>query len=98
MAPSYYECHITLEPVVAASRAIKLAKICAKYEFRVSNLYMIKDDSRHTKDTFITARADLYTTLWNRMSDIRTELLDAGFLLRREKIEAVVYDYRYEQK
>jgi hypothetical protein len=96
---SYYESHVTFEPLYGADLT-RLEQVARRHSFRVADLVMLRDRTetalRSNKDTFCTARGPDYQELLIRMNDFRDEARSIGVKVWRCKIEAVVYDVRYK--
>lgn len=84
----YYECHLTLNPVVGEELKT-LEVLCEAYGFRVASLY---GDS----DAFTTGRSSFYSELNHRMIDLIQALKACGFVVRRYKIESALIDSRID--
>ena len=95
----YFECHVTIDPVMDATRIAEVDSIGSGYKFKRAKLLMVKGNEQvmSDKDTFLTAHANPgdYEKLVLRMNDVCRHLESAGFAVRRAKIEAVVLDSRY---
>ena len=91
----YYESHITIDPILDPDQLYLLNTLSNAAGFRVSDLYILKDDSKHTKDTFMTGRSKNYDTLYDVGTELCKTLKHHNFKIRRFKIEAVVYDERF---
>ena len=93
----YYEAHITVEPVFG-ERLEHFKEICAKQDFHVADLYMLKrkEDTpeRSRYDTFCTGRDTDFTNLQNRMAILRVLLDRHAFKIWRYKIESTIIDVR----
>lgn len=100
-APSiiYFECHVTIDPVIDAEELVTVDAIGTTHKFKRAKLLMVKGNEHvlSDKDTFLTAHAnpDGYESLVLRMNDVCRDLQSSGFTVRRAKIEAVVLDSRY---
>jgi hypothetical protein len=94
MTPLYYECHITIDPVVG-EQLDKVNTLAATSGFKVANL-MKATGEPNDKDAFMTAHAapNGLVDLRTRMANLVASLLLAGFIVRRFKIEAVIEDSR----
>ena len=94
METLYYECHLTIDPVLDLNTHKLLTKICAETQFRVAKLLMSKGDnftpSEH--DSFITGRSKNYSELLCRMVYLCEGLKQNGFTIRRYKIEIATLD------
>lgn len=89
----YFESHINLEPPPDERRA-ELAAIAARHDFRLAKLLMQKGAA--VNDAFITGRGDYYDDIYSRMIAARHALNAAGFVVRRMKIEDVIFDQRFD--
>ena len=94
----YYECHITIDPIFDGER--EEAEILAKTEkFKLAKLLMQKrkeDTPEASKyDTFMTGHSATYSDLNARMVRLYNTLTQAGFKVRRYKIEKVILDERF---
>lgn len=94
----YYECHITIEPVLEDDRRAILEATIKPYGFRLAELlfqrHRADTPERSAKDSFTTARGDNFDELANRMHLCRHALMAAGFEVWRYKIEAALVDCR----
>jgi hypothetical protein len=93
----YYESHITVEPVFDDGlRRLKAA--CTPFGFRISQFLLDKrpEDAAGRYDAFCNGRSYSWTELERRMLACRTGLKQAGFAVRRHKIEATLVDSRYD--
>jgi hypothetical protein len=95
METKYFESHITIDPVKDDVGVRLLQSLAAEFHFRVSELYVIKDDSPNVRDSFLTGRNASYDQLKIDMDDLIKELSKLDFRPRRAKIEAIIYDQRY---
>lgn len=98
---SYYESHITIEPVFGEDLE-KVAQLAREHSFKVADLLMQKRKTdtpvRSSKDTFCTGRGKDYSDLEGRMMDLAKAIRMAGFDVWRTKIEAILYDVRFKPK
>lgn len=96
----YYESHITIEPVFE-KRLELFSTLCATHKFKPAKLFMQKNRSetpeRSNKDTFCTGHSKDYLDLYDRMRFLRFDLESNGFEVWRCKIEAIVYDVKYDR-
>jgi hypothetical protein len=93
--PTYFKCHVTLDPVEhGSSRRALLENICVQHKFNLANLWLSHTE-RSNKDAFCTSRDSSYDEMKYRMIVFMHALSMHGFYVRREKIEAVVYDHRF---
>jgi hypothetical protein len=92
--PTYYESHITIEPV-EGDRLQIFTDICDKYGFRVATLLMQKSLERSKLDSFTTGKDKDYYRLKDRMFELITELRASHFNIFRYKIEGIVLDTKY---
>lgn len=88
----YFESHITIDPVPEVLRSF--AQRCAsKYNFKLAKLLMDKGvDS--PLDTFMTAHSRSRSDIIERTKLMVLDLQQAGFIVRRYKIEDTVVDSR----
>ncbi len=95
MNPIYYECHITIEPVLGTNLE-KFNSICKSHKFKVAKLLMRKGDSLETStlDSFCTGHDTSYDTLLGRMTFLLQVLKETGFCIFRYKIESILVDSR----
>lgn len=95
----YYECHITIEPVMDPSDQDVLKAISSVRGFRIANLLMQKrkeDTPERSKyDTFLTGRGKTLEELQSRAFNLLMELKAAGFKVWRVKIEDTLLDTDY---
>ncbi len=89
----YFECHITLDPVMDTHKVDQLKQTIAPRDFRLAKLFMQKGVPSNL-DSFITGRHKDYETLLQRMYTLVEELPKQGFHIRRYKIENVLLDVR----
>jgi len=94
----YYEAHITIDPVFDA-RFEQLSRVAKAHSFRVADLMMQKrreDTPERSKyDTFMTSRDREYDGIVLRVRLCVAALRNDGFVVRRAKIEAALYDERF---
>lgn len=99
--PLYYECHITIEPVlpINGDRFEYLSRIASSCGFRIADLLMQKrpeDTAERSKyDTFMTSHSDEFWKIENNLKLCMYKLREAGFKAWRYKIEAVNVDSRH---
>lgn len=95
---TYYECHVTIEPVFDEKRE-QVKTIANNYNFKVAELLMKKrkneTETRSDKDTFTTGHSKDRDDLVIRMFDLVNDLKSNGFKVWRYKIEDVHLDSRY---
>lgn len=94
-----FECHITIDPVPAATPRRWLAEgIADTFGFRLAKLIMLKEgiEVESTKDTFMTSHSPIYAILETNMKLCISSLLAAGFVVRRYKIEEIKLDSKYQ--
>lgn len=89
----YFECHITIDPVLDSTEVDQLKQTIATQDFRLAKLFMQKGIPSNL-DSFITGRHKDYETLLERMYKLVEELPKQGFHVRRYKIENVLLDVR----
>lgn len=87
-----FECHITIDPVEEKDREI-VEKIAIRQRFRLAKLLM-QNGSPSKLDTFITGHDEFKDALAVRMIVLCDYLKEAGFTIRRYKIEEIVLDSR----
>lgn len=89
----YYESHITIDPVFNEQK--EAADILARrFGFRLAKLLMQKGQESEL-DTFMTAHAKVYEDILERTRSCVRALGDAGFVVRRAKIEDTLLDTRH---
>jgi hypothetical protein len=95
----YWECHVTISPVLDPVRLDLLNNISTSYGFKVAKLVMIKggNESLSTKDSFMTSHAppNKLDDLKNRMQLLCQQLEFNSFQVWRSKIEGIVIDTKY---
>lgn len=94
----YFECHITTDPIFGERREA-LEKIVKPFKFSLAKLFMKKgenEESEHKEDTFMTGRHIYYSVLQSRMEGCIKAAKDAGFVVRRYKIENTIIDSKKE--
>ncbi len=96
----YWECHVTISPVLDQSRLNLLNNICDFYKFKLAKLVMIKGDSESLskRDSFMTSHApsDKLDDLKSRMNLMCKELELNSFEVWRFKIEGIILDTKYK--
>jgi hypothetical protein len=90
----YYESHITLDPVTVSEQVEQVEKLCKEHNFQLAKFAMVKSFPVNTNDTFATGRGEGLDKLAVSMLELIYALKEAGFVVRRYKIEAVVIDSR----
>ena len=97
---TYYECHITVDPVFGAELDL-FKTLCADEDFRVADLFLQKRKTdtpeRSALDSFCTGRDCVYSAMYQRMVALLHALRAAGFKIRRYKIEECSLDSRFDQ-
>lgn len=95
MTSKSYECHITIDPVFDERREA-VEKLSASFSFKLAKLVMIKEGRtlENDKDTFMTGHAVSLRGLKTRMKLLCLALIQAGFVVRRYKIEEILIDSR----
>lgn len=98
----YYECHITIEPILDAQQLFNLSALVSKYKFKVADLLMKKRGhntlERSEYDTFVSSRDIDKEVLRNRMLDLLEELKLLNYKVWRYKIESVILDSKFDDK
>ena len=98
MEVKYYECHVTVNPVFG-EQLERFTKLAQEFGFKPAKLLMQKraEDTpeRSAKDTFCTAHDKEFDKIEGRMRSVCTLLVDSGFTVYRNKIEAVILDERH---
>lgn len=96
---TYYECHVTIEPVYD-DKLQEAKEIAARYKFKVADLLMKKrkeeSEIRSDKDTFMTGHDNDRENLVAKMQHLIIVLKQNGFKVWRYKIEDVHLDSRIE--
>lgn len=96
--PSYFECHVTIEPVFDLQLAM-LKNVCEIWGFRVADLvkWNFRDvtPERSDRDSFCTTRGQDYDDVYRRMDELTKRLGVLNFDVWRRKIEFIVLDERY---
>ena len=87
----YYEAHVTIDPVFG-ERYAHCAAVGAFAGFRLAELFMLKDGSPHTGDTFMTCRTKDLDAIKSRTLSVVQQLERDGFHVRRWKIEEALLD------
>ena len=96
MSNLYYESHITIDPVFY-DRLEEFKTIAARYNYRVTELLMVKED-QSTKDSFCTSRSKNYTQITNDTISLVDMLQRKGFKVLRYKIEDTLVDSKIEDR
>lgn len=95
----YYECHVTIEPVLDDRLGVA-EHIAKKHGFRMAKLLMKKKDedteARSDKDSFMTGTSKSYASLGLDMAALIRELKLHNFKVWRYKIEAILLDSKIE--
>lgn len=86
----YYESHVTIDPLDAATRA-EVESHCKAHGFRLAKLYMEKNKP-HTTDAFMTTRSQTYADIRDRTARFVRSLWSVGITIRRYKIELTLDD------
>lgn len=95
----YYECHITVEPVLN-ERLVILKGIAERLGFKLANLVKVNEPvegkDQFRRDQFMTAHSHPsgIEELCDRMKLLVTRLQTARYEVHRFKIEGVVLDSR----
>lgn len=87
----YFEAHVTIDPVDEEGDLRTLAK---NRGFRVAELLMKKTLDKSRLDDFMTGRGKDYEDLLARTQDLVVDLQEAGFNVRRYKLENTLLDVR----
>jgi hypothetical protein len=97
---SYYESHITIEPV-GGNRLAEFERLALLMRFKVAKLLMVKDrngsEQRSNRDSFCTGHSKDYWSLLARTEQLHDLLKDAGFKVWRYKIEGCLLDVKMER-
>lgn len=88
-----YECHITCDYVPPGTVRQEFIDIAATYMFRPAKL-MVARDVESTEDTFCTGHGDVLDAMKVRANLCGLALENAGFVVRRVKIEEILMDSR----
>lgn len=93
MTPIYYESHVTIDPSFSFN---DLNEICSENGFKLASLYMKKGGELRLSDLdqFMSAHDTDYDDIYARTIIQVDQLRNAGFNVRRYKIEAVILDSR----
>lgn len=94
-----YEVHITIDPVFG-DRRITAERIGKDYGFKLANLLMIKEPTvteESTTDTFMTGHFMEFPIAEQSARELVFHLNNAGLVVRRYKIEAIIVDSKYQQ-
>lgn len=86
----YFESHVTIDPPGPFSEGL-FEFLCKEQKFRVAQLYK-KNGEKNDTDAFCTGHGATYQHLFERMKALVSALSEAGFTVRRYKIEAVLFD------
>jgi hypothetical protein len=101
-ATKYYECHITVEPLMEEAREAVFKDLCKARGFRVAKLLMKKDrtetERRSDKDSFCTGHDSDFESMRERMLALVEDLSGQQVQVWRYKIEAIVLDERLREK
>lgn len=93
----YFEAHVTTDPVFGADLE-RLKALAQAHRFRVAKLLMRKREGGleepHVDDSFCTARSTEWIDILNRTLLLVQDLGDAGFKVRRYKIEDTLLDIK----
>lgn len=92
-ATIYFECHVTIDPVMPGPRRDFLTDIAAGFNFKLAKLLMDKGEES-PKDSFLTAHSTSFADIKHSCVSIVKELQMSGFVVRRYKIEDAVIDSR----
>lgn len=91
----YFESHVTLDPVLGDKRQV-LEDLATTHQFRVAELLMRKGDGSagepYCEDSFVSGRSIDQEELAARMGAFAERAEQAGFIVRRAKLEAAMYD------
>jgi len=88
-----YECHITIDPIIPTAEMHKLIELCDKAKFKVAKL--LKEVGFPSNlDQFMTGHGNEFNELHGRMRLLCLLLKEAGFVIRRYKIEEILVDSR----
>jgi len=90
-AKHYFECHITLDPVLDEGRKALLETISNGYSFHLAKLFMQKG-TLSEKDAFITAHSTGMDEMIVKLTGVLEALQEYKFPVRRVKIEDVLFD------
>lgn len=94
MTKEYYECHITIDPVLDKTKLNTLKELSKSYGFKVAELLMKKKGvyTPSDIDSFLTARDTDRYSIHNKMIKMCSLLKENGFVIRRYKIEYAYLD------
>lgn len=87
----YFEGRVTIDPV---DDETELREIAKRWGFRVADLLMKKSLAKSRLDAFMTARSLSYQDIGTRTNCCVQDLAEAGFVVRRYKIENTLLDVR----
>lgn len=98
----YYECHITIDPILEESERDKLQELIKPYGFKLAKLLMQKrkeDLPEQSKyDTFMTAHEKVEIDMIYKMYNCLKLLKRNGYVVRRYKIENIIIDSRINDR
>lgn len=89
-----YECHITIDPVTDENERATLEVLVRSHNFQLAKLFMAKDQPS-TRDTFMTGHDSNYERMKLRMGQLIQSARRLGFIIRRAKIEHIIFDTKY---
>lgn len=96
---SYYECHVTIEPVFD-ERLESFNNVCQRHGFRVAKLLMktreVDKFERSPYDSFCTSRSSSFDEMKQRMIALINDLIEHDFKVWRYKIEDTLLDSRFD--
>ncbi len=90
---SYYEIHVTTDPVFDGGEVVLLKSLCAKHGFKVAEL-LKRNGASHDLDSFATAHSKTYGGAVVKTLGLLGLLKTNGFKIRRYKIEHCILDSR----
>lgn len=94
----YYEAHVTINPVFG-EHLERFKSICAEHKFHVAKLHMRRSAQAPAEpssdDQFCTSRSISLSDIKKRMVKVVASLQEAGYVVRRGKIEETLYDSRH---
>lgn len=96
MNQEYYECHITIDPVLDETRLPLLKELAKSNGFKVAELLMKKKNEfvYSDMDSFLTARDMNREFIHEKMFNMCDALKSNGYTIRRYKIEYAFLDSR----
>lgn len=94
---SYYESHVTIDPLVTETMGVEVESKCAAYGFRLAKLYMEKGRPSET-DAFMTTRSYEFGDIQTRTVGFVKSLQSAGIVIRRYKIELTLIDSKIKDE